>query len=71
MVASAVQVAGRALLSTMRAVAVAFGVTLTCTRDSTDKEVLTNFRKLVRWGASGLAIFMGGRLGGHFQGSRQ
>ena len=46
MVASAVQVAKRALLTTMRAVALAFGVTLSCTRDSTDKELLTNFRKL-------------------------
>ena len=46
MVASAVQVAKRALLATMRAVALTFGMVLTCNRDSTDREVVTNFRKL-------------------------
>ena len=46
MVASAVQVCKRALLATMRAVAVTFGMVLTCTRDSPDRDVVTNFRKL-------------------------
>ena len=46
MVASALQVSKRALLATMRAVAVTFGVVLTCNRDSPDRDVLTNFRKL-------------------------
>ena len=46
MVASAVQVAKRTLLATMRAVALSFGMVLTCNRDSSDKDVVVNFRKL-------------------------
>ena len=46
MVASAVQVAKRALLATMRAVAVAFGMAMTCNRDSPDKDVVKTFRQL-------------------------
>ena len=38
MVASAVQVAKRALLATMHAVAIAFGEAMTCNRDSPDKD---------------------------------
>lgn len=33
-------------MATMRAVAVTFGMVLTCTRDSPDRDVVTNFRKL-------------------------
>ena len=46
MVASLVQVAKRALLATMRAVALTFAVVLTCNRDSSDQVVVSNFRKL-------------------------
>ena len=46
MVASLVQVAKRALLATMRAVALAFAVVLTCNRDSSDQVLVFNFRKL-------------------------
>jgi hypothetical protein len=46
MVASALQLSKRALLATMRAVAVAFGMTLTCNRDPPDRDVVTNFQKL-------------------------
>ena len=46
MVPSAVQVAKRALLATMRAAAVMFGLTMSCNRDSPDKDVVTVFRKL-------------------------
>ena len=46
MVASAVQIAKRTLLATMRAVALSFGMVLTCNRDSSDKDVVVNFRKL-------------------------
>ena len=46
MVASAVQVAKRALLATMRAVAVAFGMPMPCNRDSPDTDVVKTFRKL-------------------------
>ena len=46
MVASPLQVAKRALLATMRAVAVAFGMVLTCNRDSSDQDVVKDFRKL-------------------------
>ena len=46
MVASVVQVAKRAVLATMRAVALTFGVTLTCNRDSPDRVVVSNFRRL-------------------------
>jgi len=46
MVASAVQMAKRALLVTMHAVAMTIGMTLTCNRDSTDAVVVSNFRKL-------------------------
>ena len=46
MVASVVQVAKRALLATMRAVAFTVGMALTCSRDSPDREVVANFRRL-------------------------
>ena len=46
MVDSAVQVAKRALLATMRAAALTVGVALACNRDSPDREVLSNFRRL-------------------------
>ena len=46
MVASAVQVAKRALLATMRAVAVAFAMPMPCNRDSPDTDVVKTFRKL-------------------------
>ena len=46
MVASAVQIAKRTLLATMRAVALSFGMVLTCNRDSLDKDVVVSFRKL-------------------------
>ena len=46
MVASAVQVAKRALLATMRAAAVVFGLSMSCNRDSPDKDVVSFFRKL-------------------------
>ena len=42
MVASAVQVAKRTLLATMRAVALSFGMVLTCNRDSSDKDVVVH-----------------------------
>ena len=46
MVASAVQLAKRALLATMRAAAIRFGLTMSCNRDSTEREVVSFFRKL-------------------------
>lgn len=46
MVASAVQIAKRALLVAMHAVAVTVGMVLSCNRDSTDAVVIPNFRKL-------------------------
>ena len=46
MVASAVQVAKRVLLATMRAVALSFRVAMTCNRDSPDRDVVKNFRVL-------------------------
>ena len=46
MVPSAVQLAKRALLATMRAAAMRFGLTMSCNRDSADREVVTFFRKL-------------------------
>ena len=46
MVASVVQVAKRALLATMRAVAFTVGMALTCSRDSPDREVVAIFRRL-------------------------
>ena len=46
MFVSAVQVAKRALLATMHAAAVMFGLTMSCKRDSPDKDVVTIFRKL-------------------------
>ena len=36
----------KTLLATMRAVALSFGMVLTCNRDSSDKDVVVNFRKL-------------------------
>ena len=50
MVASFVQVAKRALLATMRAVAFTVGMALTCSRDSPDREVVSNFRRGVSGG---------------------
>jgi hypothetical protein len=46
MVASAVQIAKITLLATKRAVALSFGMVLTCNRDSLDKDVVVSFRKL-------------------------
>ena len=46
MVASLAQVAKRALLARMRAVALTLAVVLTCNRDSSDQVVVSNFRKL-------------------------
>ena len=46
MVASAVQLAKRALLVIMRSLASVYDVTLSCNRDSTDRQIITNFRKL-------------------------
>ena len=46
MVATALQVAKRALLATMRTAAVLFGLSMTCNWDSADSEVVSFFRKL-------------------------
>ena len=46
MVASALQVAKRALLATMRTAAVLFGLRMTCNRDSADSEMVSYFREL-------------------------
>ena len=46
MVASVVQVAKRALLATLRAVALTVGMALKCSRDSPDREVVSNFGRL-------------------------
>ena len=46
MVASAVQVAKRTLLATMRAVALSFGMVLTRNRDSSDKDVVVRKKQL-------------------------
>ena len=48
MVASVVQVAKRALLATMRAVALSVGMAMMCGRDSPDREVY--FRRSVSGG---------------------
>ena len=65
MVASALQVAKQALLVTMRAVVVGFGMTLTCNRDSADTVGVTSFRKLalrcriVFWVLNSESVFWG------------
>ena len=43
MVASAVQVCEKALLATMRGVAVTLSMVLTCTLEVLDRDVVTNF----------------------------
>ena len=46
MAASAALLAKRALLIVMRAIASAYDITLNCNRDSKDKVIPTDFRKL-------------------------
>jgi len=48
MVVSAIQVAKRALLVVMRAVAPSFATPMTCNRDSPDADILAAFRILSR-----------------------
>ena len=47
MVSSALLLAKRALVVVIRSLAVAYGVVVSCTRDSTDQQVLASFRKVV------------------------
>ena len=44
---SAILLAKRALVVLIRALALTYGVTVNCNRDSNDSEVLGNFRKVI------------------------